>query len=457
MAKESPATTARARRFVTVVLAVAIAVLNAYAFTRPMLHQPADVLEWRKGPLIKDYSPYASANSARIFWPVAAGMADAYLLILLVRRRRQRARGGGRPSVAVDLAISCAALLVVLAAGELASRALIRHGWYLQYRPEPELYWYNRPGLVDHTDVTDPAPRTTNSLGFRMSREVVHPRSDGEYRIFAMGDSSTFGLGVRDGETFLSVLERHLAARTDRDVLSINTACPGHTSFQGRVLLDRHGEQVQPDLLIWAYNNDPCLDTVQDRDRIAPSPRVRALQRVLYRSDLYLLFRRVILDAVHAGRLEHYRRRYPQRQEDWVRRIPFDDYQAYLTGFAATARELEAEILFLRMPLNRPLVVSKPIFETSFDDGYRDHLSRFCEEEGLACVDLEHPFGDSYRPDLFLPGHLFHPSATGHRIIGATLADRVIEEGWLTEAPGGLAEASGTPSPAQSPAQRNPE
>ena len=136
---------------------------------------------------------------------------------------------------------------------------------------------------------------------------------------------------------------------------------------------------------------------------------------------------------VYAGRLQHYRQRYPDRQEDWVRRIPFEDYQAYLEGFVRTAEELGAEILFVRMPLNRPLCEVQPIFLTSFDDGYRDHLAAFCERGGHALVDMEHPFEQHYRPGLFLAGHLFHPSNTGHRIIGATLADRVLEEGWMTE------------------------
>lgn len=426
--------TARVRRAAVIALAVSLAMLNAYAITRPMWHEPADVLEWRKGPLVKDYSPYASANSARIFWPVAAGMVDAYLAAVFLLQARARRRGARGRSPAATAALSCVVLLAVMVAGELVSRGVIGRWWYLQYRPDPELYWYNRPNLQDHTDVTDPAPRTTNTHGFRMTREVDTPRPDGEYRIFTMGDSSAFGLGVRDEETFPAVLERHLAARADRPVLSINTACPGHTSAQGRILLDRHGVEMEPDLIVWAYNNDPCLDTALDRDRVASSAAVRTIQRGLYRSDLYLLFRRVVLDMVYAGRLEHYRQRYPARQEDWVRRIPFEDYQAYLEGFVETADELGAQILFVRMPLNRPLCQVKPIFLTSFDDGYRDHLSAFCESRGLACVDMEHPFADHYRPGLFLAGHLFHPSNTGHRIVGEALADRVFEEGWLTEA-----------------------
>ena len=105
----------RPRRLAILVLAICLGMFNAYALTRPMWHQPADVLEWRKGPLIKDYSPYASANSARIFRPVAAGMVDAYALLMVLYRRRTRTRR----SAGCEVAVSAAALLLVIGAGEL--------------------------------------------------------------------------------------------------------------------------------------------------------------------------------------------------------------------------------------------------------------------------------------------------------------------------------------------------
>jgi len=404
-----------------------IAGFNVYAFTRPALHRATDVQEWRKGPLVKNYSPYASANSARIFWPVAAGMVDAYLLCLVGWRFGVRRRLRRPPAPPAEAGVSLAVLLVVLVGGEIAARSVIHAHWYLQYQPHPELYWYNRPNLHNHEDPSDPVPKSTNSLGFRMDRDLRKQKAEGERRIFVVGDSSTFGLGMRDEQTFCWVLEEELRRRGAGDVAVINSGCPGHTSYQGMWLLERYGIPLGSDVVIWCFNNDPCLDTVEEESRVSHNPAVLAMQRVLYRSDLYLLFRRVTLDFVYRSRLETYARKFPKDKSQWVKRIPFDDYQQYLRQYREVTEAAGAEMLYIRMPINRPICQIEKIYYTSFDDHYREHLTRFCLETGAHYLDIEHPWTEAYSPDLYIPGHLFHPSVKGHRIIGEEMARYVME------------------------------
>ena len=62
----------------------------------------------------------------------------------------------------------------------------------------------------------DGVPATTNSLGLRSPEPTQQP----QLRILTLGDSSVFGHGVADDETFAAVL----AARTGADVQ--NGGCP---------------------------------------------------------------------------------------------------------------------------------------------------------------------------------------------------------------------------------------
>lgn len=423
----------RHRRLFVGVLLLLLLGVNAYAFSRPWLHEPALVMDWRKGPLVKDYSPYSTNHAGRIIWPVMAGMLDLYLLGMLAYNRwvRRRVNPGRRGWV--DGAAACLALLVVFVAGEATTRYVIFKTMYLQYHPDPELFWYNRPNLRNHTDVTDEAYRTTNALGFRMTREVAAKKAKDEYRIFVIGDSSTFGLGVNDAEAYAQVIERTLSKLSGRKVTVINTASPGHTTFQGMVLLKRHGLDMQPDLVLWSYNNDSCLDMVMDKDRIAASPTVRAVQRVLYRSDVYLLARRVVLDAVYGWQLEKYRKLYPKEKNGWVRRVPFEDYKSFLFELLWLGRQRGFHVFFIRMPLNRPMCEQMPIYYTSFDMKYRNYLTDMCQEYQLNCANFESMFDEwSNTPDLYLPGHLFHPSVKGHRIIGEHVARAIFEKGLMT-------------------------
>jgi hypothetical protein len=404
---------------------------NAYAFSRPWLHRPSVVMEWRKGPLIYESSPYSTTNAARIFWPIFAIMVDVYAAGAFLATRWIRKRVPAHRRAITESIFVILLLVAVVGAGELMARWYIRNYMFLQYRPDPELYWYNRPNLRDHVDVTDGARKSTNSLGMRGREDVPLEKEPGEIRIFVVGDSSTFGLGVLDEETYSHVLQERLSEATGRRVRVINSGCPGHTSYQGLILLQRYGLAYKPDLIIWAYNNDPCLDMAREKDRVSQNPRVVAAQRVLYRSDLYLLAMRVVLDAIYGWNLKKFETKYPRNQDGWVRRIPFEDYKDYLQRFVDLARSVNSKILFLRMPLNLPMCEVEPIYYTSFDFEYRDYLLEFCKRNNLPVVNLEEMFLHPYDPGLFLTGHLFHPSPRGHRIIGERLASYILAKGLI--------------------------
>jgi len=422
-----PPRRSRQRLFTLVGLAVLVAI-NAFLLSRPFVHEAGDVVEWRKGPLVYEHSPFFTANAAKVFWPALAVALDAYLLTLSVWGTFLRRRLTGRLTAALARLAPLLFVFAALALGEGVSRYVIKNSdMYDQYRPDADLFWYNRPNLRDFVGDRDSAPRSTNSRGFRGAEEVPKAKAENEYRIFVVGDSSTFGLGVKDDQTYAAVMGATMDAASARDVRVINTGCPGHTSHQGLVLLRRYGPTMKPDLIVWSYNNDPCLDMARDKDRLAPNRAVLALQRFVYRSDLFLVSQRVYLDWVYGRNLQKYSELYPSESSGWVRRIPFDDYRQYLDEFIEVADDLGSEILFIRMPLNRAACEEKPIYFTSYDDEYRDYLTTWARENHHHCVDFESMFEGLSGRELFLPGHLFHPAVDGHDIIGRNLATYALD------------------------------
>jgi len=404
---------------------------HVWALSRPWLHEVDPLFTWRKGPLVAEASPYSAHHAARYLWPAVVGMLDLYLAALLAWIAVSK-----RLSVSVARVlgpvVATVVLVVVLAVGELGVRGAVWRFQFTQYHPDPELFWYNRPLLRDHRDATDAALRSTNSKGFRGTREIDGPKGEDELRIFLVGDSSTFGLGVEDDQTYGAVLERLLSEQTHQRVTVVNTASPGHTSYQGWVLWQRWVELVDPDILIWAYNNDPCLDMVPEDERLARRPALRAIERVLFRSDLYLMARQVVLGVARRSDGARFAQTHPDEADGWVPRIPFDDYHRFLEDFEEAAAERCANAVFVRMPLNRASILDHPIYATSFDDRYRDHLSdEFCQQPVRYCANLEHVFEGLGDPELFLPHHLFHPSAKGHEIIGKVLARTIVDQGLL--------------------------
>ena len=107
-----------------------------------------------------------------------------------------------------NLAALVAGLLVVLALGEVALRVVdLGHPYY----SAPELYqpsadarvqFEPRPGFVGFSEGTQV---TTNSHGLR-ERDLPLTKPPGTRRVVFIGDSVTFGPGVRDDQPYLSLI-----------------------------------------------------------------------------------------------------------------------------------------------------------------------------------------------------------------------------------------------------------
>jgi lysophospholipase L1-like esterase len=98
-----------------------------------------------------------------------------------------------------------------------------------------------------------------NSLGFR-GPEIAVPKPPETMRIFALGESSTFGWkGARSHEeAWPGVLETKLrAAHPGRRIEVINAGVPGYTSIEQRINFMLRISHLQPDaILIYHGNND---------------------------------------------------------------------------------------------------------------------------------------------------------------------------------------------------------
>ena len=129
-------------------------------------------------------------------------------------------------------------------------------------RSDPALIWGWQPGRKINYEG---AQVTINALGLR-GPEIL-PKEEHEYRILCIGESSTFGVGVNDHETYTArlpaLLENHLP---NKQIRSINAGVSAYSSFQGRKYLELHGLQLQPDMVIIYHElNDYLPSSVRDQ------------------------------------------------------------------------------------------------------------------------------------------------------------------------------------------------
>jgi len=295
---------------------------------------------------------------------------------------------------------------------------------------------------------------TINRLGYR-GREVTRAREAGRPRVVMLGDSITFGYGVRDDETFSAVMET-LAPPLE----VVNLGVQGYGTDQELLKLEREGLAYAPDVVVLnvCLAND-LLDNAAARsiydgvypkpyfrleggrlvevaDHVALSPPRRVALLLSQRSALF----NALLDLVHVDRA-----RYQRELAGWMEAEPAEP--AFAVTFALVRRMDEVT----RAHGSRFVALLYPSLRDFIRPSRR--AQRFLdapELRGVKVVDLRPRFqAAGFNADTFsrysLDGNL-HLTAEGHRLAARVILEVLGEAGLLGAAPAGA-----SPSPARGP------
>ena len=263
----------------------------------------------------------------------------------------------------------------------------------------------------------------TDSLGLRstFAGETYAARTSGEYRVAVVGDSVTFGEGVREGaDTFAKVLEAALNQRRAGGRVRVFNF--GASAYSVRVMettLRRRMLAVEPNLVLLAvipadfnlartpgvdsrgYLSDGKLSGFLSRDS-----RARPVLRKLH--SLYLL-RDVLYPLLDRE----------TKAEDVIAAGGVPDSYSYVRAFAEDARRGGVDCR----------VVLLPSLNTNFG-----RVVERLKEDGVSFVDLSSLTAE-FTPEQFRASRFDrHPSAAVHRRIGEALAGHVLESGLMTAA-----------------------
>ncbi len=380
-----PATRAalRALRWgVTVVLWVGVAVLALHRSGYPVL--------------LGRYSHEFAA-----FLVVATLFATATTAALWVLPGRTEWLRKARRNLAVPLLLLLVSLGLSMAAleGVLRTTDLFGASMYGEVRrymedlvPDDQLVVRQRPNL--HTSYEGVDVRT-NELGLRERPLSEIPAGP---RILLLGNSVTFGWGVRQDETFGRLLEKRLGVAT------INTGVPGYNTTQAFRFLERDGDALHPDVVLVMYVGN-------DIDPLGPSPQsmrsfagfrehpVLNVEYALGRSWAFSIFRHILPVLLTPPD--------PDPSAPGWR-----DSMASLQDIAdwGQAHHVPVAVFLYRMTSDATTdLINDSISAMSQRDGflYRDALPWF---EGKDVRTLTNSFIDS------------HPNAAGHRILAEGMA-----------------------------------
>jgi lysophospholipase L1-like esterase len=262
----------------------------------------------------------------------------------------------------------------------------------------------------------------TNAQGMRRKSDVG-PKEPGAIRIACLGDSCTIGFGVPLASTvrevqenagkdrpYVDLLEESLsAAFPGRKIEVLNMAVPGYSTWQGRVLVDRMGSDI--DIVTAAFfTNDAVNRGLTFRQTAPATTAQRFVRRLAGRSQLLLHILRQQSrnpDAPHlpgidspATPVEHYVKNY-----DYMRRVCDEKGMRFV----------------IINPFFRDSEDGEPSFPGRRVRQFRAAITAYAKAEGVPFADVPEVTDAAYpqNNDLFL--ERIHPNGQGHAVIAKRL------------------------------------
>jgi len=267
----------------------------------------------------------------------------------------------------------------------------------------------------------------TNSMGLRNKK--IQEKGNRK-RVICIGDSITFGWGVKQIYTYPSHLEWLLNAKYPGEFEVINAGIPGYTSRQGLVFYVEKLKGLKPDYIIISFGaNDSTFAPIPDKNSVRYKTLTAGLHKILCLSRIYTLMRGSMLPLKKT--LIRYDE--PYTSGKLVRRVSPDDYYENLKDIVKTAEkegtkpillittkedEYSRKMSLLAREMKIPLVKGftaiharkKEIMtDRRFVNLRRYYISLLGEANLMA------------NPSYFLFVDPVHPSGIGHKIIAEEL------------------------------------
>jgi lysophospholipase L1-like esterase len=139
-------------------------------------------------------------------------------------------------------------------------------------------------GTVDGVFRTWGYPVETNRFGFR-ERDFAAPKPSGVFRVMVLGDSLTWGGGLRADQRYTAVCEEWWQMyQSGRKAEILNFGIIGSPTTVQRDTLKRYGPIVQPDLVVVGF----CFNDTQTKSQYHSAERERVDRSLPGRAVAYL-------------------------------------------------------------------------------------------------------------------------------------------------------------------------
>jgi hypothetical protein len=248
----------------------------------------------------------------------------------------------------------------------------------------------------------------TNSLGFR-GPETSLKKPTGTFRIVGLGDSFTFGTGVRQEDTFLAVLEKTLnATRGHISFEVINFGVMGFNTTHEVSLLQHIGVTYDPDAVVICFflnDADGCgtheiFNAATKQDIPFWRRHSRLLDYIATRFERRLAVRSLV---------ESYHNSFRDDSIGWI------SAQRALKKAKAISKQHGFHLVLMIFPVLWNLSESYPFVDI------HDTIVSFSERSLIPVLDLLPAFNGFDGPELWVHPNNQHPNERAHKIAAQAL------------------------------------
>ena len=216
------------------------------------------------------------------------------------------------------------------------------------FESDPAFFWRLRPDMNKHVHPDTMDYTTTNSNGFRGSEfPMVKPK--GVFRVIFIGDSSTFGDGVRNKETFPAMTETLLKEENPHLPMdAINAGVPGYTSHQVLKYLSMELLDLSPDavvVMVGANDMVPAKNRIPDNRRLQADPSFFETRKTFGKIKIYQVLMSIVSTAkgiFGEGSVKD--------DGKMVLRVNYDDFLKNLLAIKALGDQKGFSVIFMTVP-----------------------------------------------------------------------------------------------------------
>ncbi|MFG0317537.1 MAG: SGNH/GDSL hydrolase family protein [Planctomycetota bacterium JB042] len=297
-----------------------------------------------------------------------------------------------------------------------------------EFRRHHAWLWEPRPGVVVHGDaINEDAMR-----GPPVARD-----DRAALRIAVLGDSTTYGFGLREHDSWGRDLERFLRA-LDVDVEVLNGGVIGYSIEQGYRLYLGKIRPFRPDVVVAAFGavNEHFKDLSTDRAKIdlLSHPLFR-LRQLLERYAAFRLLERAIEGAPEVRELD---------EDDVTPRVPVREFRRRIADLKRAVEEDGGRLVLVSPPRRLDAEARWPDLID-----YTEALEEAAKAEGIPLAPVRREFqsrdevalGDRFRePSVAKDSPFFidqwHPSVRGHVVYAGTVGLTLLQAGLLPQLEG---------------------